>query len=250
MLILDDPSTWPKHIVEQLNDELVIQLCKSHEFMEDIVDEPRLIDIFADVKSHAVNHGLAGYHCTKQLPTSQFTSTGLRTLNFQDHHAWFRNLIRKHPDVDNELYRHIDARLTYWQENHTGRRENMIWFCLTRTLVLDSGTKSFFKYFGGEAVYFAFMDDDRVAPILENIGEPVVVEAKIDIADLTVFREWAFGRTLVSHFAHSLNSNFFIEELEGYVSADIIPSSVIATHPHCQFVASLASVRKDFVLRS
>ena len=243
MLILDDPSTWPKHIVEQLNAKPVIQLCKSHEFMEDIVDEPILIGIFEDVKSHAVNHGLAGYHCTKQSPTSQFKSTGLRKLNFQDHHAWFCNLIRQHPDVDDELYQHIDARLTYWQANHTGRRENMIWFCLTRTLVLESGTQSFFKYFGGEAIYFAFMRDDRVAPILENIGEPVVVEAKIDITNLTVFREWAFGRTLVSHFAHSLNSNFFIEELEGYVSTDIAPSSVIATHPYGQFVASLTSTR-------
>jgi hypothetical protein len=245
MLILDNPLTWPNHIVEQLNDELVIQLCKSHNFMEDIANDPLLIDIFADVKSHAINDGLAGYHCTKQLKTSKFTSTGLRTLNFHEHHTWFRNLIRQHPDVDNELYQHIVTQLTDWQENHTGRRENMIWFCFTRTLASSSGTKSLRKYFGGEAVYSAFMHDERVAPILESMGDPVVVEAKIDISDLTIFREWALGRTLVSHFASSLNSKFSIEELEGYVSTDILPSSIVATHPHDHFVSSLTSLENS-----
>ncbi|MCA9024059.1 MAG: hypothetical protein KDA86_02480 [Planctomycetaceae bacterium] len=241
MLILDDRSTWPEHIIDQLNTDAVIQLCKSHEFMEHIVDQPRLVDIFADVDSFARDHGLAGYHCTKQAESSLFQSTGLRTLDIAEHHAWFRELIREHPDVDKELYQHIDAQLTYWQKNHTGKREGMIWFCLTRTLVLVSGTESFFKYFGGEAVYFAFMHDERVAPILEKIGVPVVVEAKINVADLTVFRQWAFGRTLVSHFAHSQNPDFFIEELEGYASSWIPPESVIAVHSHEQFVTSLAA---------
>ncbi|GBC59758.1 hypothetical protein DENIS_0699 [Desulfonema ishimotonii] len=239
MLILDNPVTWPKHIVEKLNSESVIQLCNSHEFIDDIADDPIILNIFEDVETYAGIHGLAGYHCTKQLLSSPFSSTGLRVLNFQNHHAWFRNLIRHYPDIDDEFYQYIDNKLTHWQNNHTGKRENMIWFCLTRALVLDSGTKSFFKYFGGEAIYFTFKNDERVAPILESIGEPVVIETKIDATDLTVFHEWAFGRTLVSHFAHSINSKFFIENLEGYISVNIEPNSIIATHPYNQFITSL-----------
>jgi len=239
MLVLDNPSTWPKHIVEQLNNESVIQLCKSRTSIESIVEEPLLIDIFADVEAYAADQGLAGYHCTKQSQTSPFSAIGLRTLNFQEHHAWFCNLIYQHPDVDEALYQHIVAQLTNWRKTYTGRREKKIWFCLTRTLVLNSGTTSFFKYFGGEAVYFAFLSDERVAPILKKIGEPVVVEVEICLDNLTVFQQWAFGRTLVSHFAHAHNPKFCIDELEGYVSNDIAPSSVIAVHPHSQFVASL-----------
>lgn len=37
---------------------------------------------------------------------------------------------------------------------------------------------------------------------------------------------------------YSLNPNFFIESLEGYVSAGIDPKSIIATHSHNQFVES------------
>jgi len=147
--------------------------------------------------------------------------------------------MREHQLVDDDLFRHIDAKLTDWQANHTGTREKKLWFCLTRTLVLNSGTESFFKYFGGEAIYFAFLRDQRVAPLLESIGEPVVVEVEIDVSVLTVSRKWAVGRTLVSHFASARNPNFFVEELEGYVSEDIPPQSVVAVHSYNDFVASL-----------
>ncbi|MDP2156101.1 MAG: hypothetical protein Q8K68_00130 [Nitrospirota bacterium] len=200
-----------------------------------------IIDIFADVDEYVKSNGLSGYHCTKQAPTFSFALNGLRTLDFTTHHAEFRSMMREHPMVDEDLFRHIDAKLTDWQANHTGNREKKLWFCLTRTLVLDSETESFFKYFGGEAIYFAFLRDQRVAPLLESIGEPVIVEAKIDVSVLTVSRKWAFGRTLVSHFAAALNPNFFVEELEGYVSEDIPPQSVVAVHSHNDFVASLTS---------
>jgi len=188
MLILDNPTTWPVHVIDQLNSNKVVQLCKSQDYMEHIAEHPDLIDIFADVEKFAISDGIAGYHCTKQPSNVSFKSIGLRSLDFARHHAEVRALIRQHPSVDDELYGHIDSKLTDWQYNHTGDRENKLWFCMTRTLVLDSGTDLFFKYFGGESVYFPFLDDKSVIPILESIGKPVVVEANINPADLFVFQ--------------------------------------------------------------
>lgn len=239
MLILDDPATWPDHVVKQLNSDTVIQLCTSHDYMEHIADHQDLIDIFSDIEEYTQKHRIAGYHCTKQAPTFSFMLSGLRTLDFTTHHAEFRSMMRKHPLVDDGLLRYIDSKLSDWQANHTGSREKKLWFCLTRTLVLNSGTESFFKYFGGEAIYFAFLYDQSVAPLLESIGEPVVVEVAIDVSVLNVSRKWAVGRTLVSHFASTRNSNFFVEELEGYVSEDIPPQRVVAVHSYNDFVASL-----------
>ena len=136
MLILDEPSTWPKHIVQQLNSQMLIQICNLHSCIEDIIDKSIILNIFQDVESFATTHGIIGYHCTKQLSSSPFSSTGLRILNFQEHHAWFRQLIRQHPDINDMLYKDIDNRLTYWKKNHTGKRENMICFCLNQRLVL------------------------------------------------------------------------------------------------------------------
>lgn len=113
----------------------------------------------------------------------------------------------------------------------------MLWFCLTRHLVLDPGTESLFKYYGGEAIYVPFMRDPRVAPLLEKLGEPVVVEVRISVRDLTVFREFALGRTLVSYSANSINPEFVVEDLEGYVSSNVPPSDIVAVHPHSDYLA-------------
>lgn len=149
MLILDDPKTWPPHITEQLDSSNVVELLQRHESMDHVADDPTLIDVFADIEKHAIEVGLAGYHCTKQLANRPYAETGLRILDFQTHHSEFRALLRDHESVDAELYEHIDKRLSYWQANHNGKRERMLWFCLNRRLVLDSGTESFFRYYGG-----------------------------------------------------------------------------------------------------
>lgn len=81
------------------------------------------------------------------------------------------------------------------------------------------------------------MDDPLVAPLLENLGDPVVVEARLAVSGLTVFRQFAFGRTLVSYFANTINPEFYIEELEGYVSSDVSADDIVAVYPHAEYVA-------------
>ena len=161
---------------------------------------------------------------------------GLRILDFEQHHAEVRELLRNHGEVPPALLGRIDAGLAAWRKNHTGRREKMLWFCVDRDLVFDRGTGSFFRYFGGEAVYVPFVRDPEVGPLLERVGEPVVVEVRIRSRDLKVFQDLAFARTLASHFASSVNPKFRIEGREGYLSKGVEPEDIVAVHAHDQFV--------------
>lgn len=237
VLILDDSSTWPSRVSSQLNSPTVVDLLERNEYIDQIANDPKLIEVFTDIDKYAAKVGLAGYHCTKQLANRPYVQTGLRILDFKLHHSEFRAIIRDHHAVDADLYAYIDKRLSDWQANHTGKREGTLWFCLNRRLVLNAGTKSFFKYFGGEAIYFAFMDDPLVSPLLEELGDPVVVEARLAVSNLKGFRRFAFGRTLVSFFASTINPNFCIEGLEGYVSSDLAPDAILAVYPHAEYVA-------------
>jgi hypothetical protein len=118
-----------------------------------------------------------------------------------------------------------------------------LWFCIDRQLVLHPGTESFFKYFGGEAVYFAFMEDPAIGLLLEQLGEAVVVEARIASKDLTVFQEFAFARTLVCYFARTINPEFHIEGREGYLSKSVEPTDIVVVHPHKEFVKTYSPRR-------
>ena len=114
--------------------------------------------------------------------------TGLRILNIERHHLEFRELISEHPLINKNLFDCIDKTLSDWQTNHGGTREGMLWFCLSRHLV-DDGTEKFFQYFGGEAIYWPFIFDPKtkdIANLLEQIGEPVVVEVRLSVSNLNL----------------------------------------------------------------
>ena len=247
MLILDDPATWPDHIIKRLQQEKVVQLLKQSNFIDDLVRHPTLRPVLEEVEAYVEANPLTAYHCTKQLPERPFAATGLRVLNFGEHHDEIKNLLRNHRLVTPALFDKLTNNLDFWKKNHTGIRENMLWFCVDRSLVFNEGTTSFFKFFGGEAVYFAMMDDSELGPILQRLGEPVVVEARIASRDLTVFQDFAFARSLVSHFAASVNPEFKIENREGFLSKGVKPIDVVAVHPYKNFVQKYARKQKNFV---
>jgi hypothetical protein len=241
MLILDDPSTWPDHLNARLNQSNVIKLIQQNKWMDELVRHVLLRTILEEIEDYVAANPLAVYHCTKQLSERPYSVSGLRVLNFEEHHNDIRDQLRNHELVTPSLFQKIDKGLTDWEKNHTGTREKMLWFCVDRQLVFDQGTESFFKYFGGEAVYFPFMDDPEVAQLLEQLGEPVVVEAQISSRDLKVFQEFAFARTLVSYFAKSVNDEFMIEGREGFLSRGVEPSDIVVVYAHDEFVKTYRS---------
>jgi hypothetical protein len=244
VLILDDSTTWPDRFNKLLNQDEVINLFRSNRYMDQLEKNPILLPILEEIDSVIASVPLSAYHCTKQLTERPYSTTGLRILNFDQHHSEVLELLRNHENVSPSLFKKIDCRLLQWRKNHTGSREKMLWFCVDRNLVFDSGTESFFKYFGGEAIYFPFMDDPEIGPLLESIGEPVVVEVRIRSGDIRVYHQFAFARTLASHFANKVNAKFFIEGREGNLSKGVEAHDIIHVHPHKKFLEKFGPKRK------
>jgi len=243
MLKIDDPNTWPENIIKQLNAQPVLSLLKSNNFIEHIDDELDIQDILADVDDYAESEGIVVYHCTKQLPEKLFKDTGLRLLDLETHHREFLELIRNRPSVSKELFNRIEKALSDWRVGEESR-ERKLWFCLRRNVILydfDSGSEYLLKCYGGEAIYMPFIykpEMKDVTNLLEELGEPVVVEARLSVSSLRRYKIYSLGRTLVGCFANSINPDFHINDYNECGLTEILPCDIIAVHPHKQFIQS------------
>ena len=123
MLILDDPNTWPAHIMKQLYSDSVKYLLKSNDFMDYICEESVLLDIFADVRQYALSDGIAGYHCTKQLPERPYKTSGLRVLDYETHHSDFLEYAFNYPEIDNQCFDQIEKTLAEWRNDPSDTRQ-------------------------------------------------------------------------------------------------------------------------------
>lgn len=246
MLILDNPKTWPKHIIDQLNQPSVIKLLTNNNFIDCVLKDSDIKNIFADVEYYAKDKGIAGYHCAKQLPEKPYKKIGLRILDFEKHHSEFLDYLKENKLVNEKQFQIIKTDLAKFKEKN--RRENQLWFCFTRQLVFhDDGCEKFFKYYGGEAIYMAFVYEEnrtKIKTILEQIGEPVVVEAHIPIENLTLTKENPFGNALVSYFASTINPKFYNDGLEGYVKKNIMPSKITNVYPYETLKITLKNNKK------
>ena len=75
------------------------------------------------------------------------------------------------------------ATLLNKDQPHEPSREGKIWFCFFPPLRADeSGIGDFFKYWGGEALYNCHDCNREVAPVIEKVGTPCIIEADVPIA--------------------------------------------------------------------
>lgn len=241
MLILDDPTTWPSEIRSRLQNSEIAKVVMQHRYIDDLLKHVEIRKAVCEIEQCVENSSLTAFHCTKQLEDRPFSDSGLRVLQFTEHHARFLDYVRSRKLLPESTYKRLEMGLEEWCKEHTGRREGMLWVCVDRSLVFHYGALPFFDYFGGEAIYFPFREDQEIGTFLKKLGTPVVVEVRISSKESTVFKENAFARTLFSHYAHSLNPRFYVESIEGYLTKEIGPMDIIAVHSYESFVAQFRS---------
>jgi len=170
------------------------------------------------------------YHCTKQPHAGYFEEQGLRTLSIEQHHQEFDEMIatKATPSLRKRFQSiHADFR----RDQQIPYREGLLWFCLSKCLIDEGGTWRFFKYFGGEAVYWPVIENDaECEEFLESLGEPVVVEVVVPAKDFVVFPDFAFSRALISQWATQFNQNFQVDMLEGHLKRDVHPQEIVGVH--------------------
>lgn len=227
---LDQPSTLPVALQERV--ATLRPIFKRHQWMDNVIETGVGSAVAAELESWLSGQRISGYHCTKEPRPGYYAEKGLRVLNLRDHIDEF---LQAHAArMRSQLLKGFQDHYAWWTKSDKGHREGMIWFCMSWHLVVNDGTDRFFKYFGGEALYWPF--DDRTEDgqqylrFLESIGRGVVVEVAIPGQDLIYYKEFGLARDVLSHAARAVNPEFQIDPLEGHLTRNVLPDEVIAVH--------------------
>jgi hypothetical protein len=187
-ILLDSETTWPYDVLnflERHKDLFLAWECKAR-------DQNLPVNVFVQKYESAVlglreildNHFLHGYHCTRltELEVLWIKANGLQPPN--------EGVLRNRIQILEEariIEPHIAERLRKENQAADGNRTGRIWFCFyPPRLAGQRGIESFFRSWGGEALYNSHEDDRVTGPILSSLGTPRLIEAVVPIIDLAV----------------------------------------------------------------
>lgn len=235
LLALDKDDWWPKKIKERvasLRDELL-----GNEFMETLINSDPFRAIAEELEAFIFTHRVMGYHCTKEQQPGYFEAHGLRVLRREDHQAEFVQKFGTSFSTEElaEMQRDWSA---YFDGEQDRCRNGRLWLCLAPDQVVDSGTKQFFAYYGGESVYVPIVQHSAIKEKLRAIGNPVVVEVSIDPGKLCTFLPVPFALNTLSRFHHRMNPDAHICSREGYLICPINPVEIVRVTPKATFFST------------
>lgn len=233
---IDDLSTWPGDILEGLKSPHVRRYFAESQSAEDVYDIAEVQAIGSALVGHCYHAGLIGYHCTKEKRPGFFKGHGLEVTEPERKIEAFLNEFGTH--LSEGKLGEVRRKFAEWLNNKgqmKGRR-GKVWFCLTRNLVVSSGTGRFFKYYGGEIIYWPFAGrDPEVEALLERIGSPVVVELSLDPAEMVYFGDDNLAKSMLSYYGASVNPSFDLYDIEGYSKIPLPPKRIVEVHPQPAF---------------
>ena len=219
-MILDDESTWPKELAQMLDEHASL--------LEQYEAEARRIDRLCEqdpvhranppenlhrrsrekflykVDEFLQDKTLVGYHCTRlhEEEIKSILEIGLLPLS----KGTTENRISKLQERG-ELAESIAQKLRQhnWADGRVfeGNRSGIIWFVLTRSLLYSEdgyGISSFFRYWGGEAIYAPHEDDPYISSVLQQIGTPFIIEAVLTIDSVKTYG--SMGEKFLCEFLH------------------------------------------------
>lgn len=204
--------------------------------MDHVYDIEDVKDIGDALVEHCYQSGLIGYHCTKEKRPGFFKETGLELTNPKKKiDAFLEEFGGRLSERDLREVEHI---FTAWLNcrEHMDARTGKIWFCLTKSLVIQPGTELFFKYYGGEIIYWWLIEKGLVVErLLEQIGSPVVIELALDPSKLEYFGDWNLAKSMLSYYGLSVNPSLNQYDIEGYTKYPISPKDIIEVHSKDDF---------------
>jgi hypothetical protein len=233
---VDDINTWPKDILDALGSSGIRRHFERAKSVEGVYNISDIRAIGSDLVKRCYESKLIGYHCTKEKHPGFFKEHGLEltdperkvTAFLEEFGTQFSE--SKLGEVKRKFADWLD-----WAEQMMSRR-GKIWFCLTRNAVMEPGTEMFFKYYGGEIIYWPFADrDTEVEALLERIGSPVVIELALDPSQLQYFGDDNLASSMLSYYGVSVNPSFNAYNIEGYAEVPLPPESIVEVHPQHEF---------------
>ncbi len=155
---VDDTATWPEHIIDELSAPPVKSHFVNGQWIDHVYETPAVRKLGDLLVESCYQSGLIGYHCTKEKHPGYFLQNGLELTHAQ---SKIDSFLAEYGDrfAPDKLDK-IKLRFQEWQgwKEQMASREGKIWFCLSRRPVMSHGTELFFKYFGGEIIYWPFVE--------------------------------------------------------------------------------------------
>ena len=99
--------------------------------------------------------------------------------------------------------------------------------------VKTSGTKTFFRFFGGESIFMPLIQNSPIASKLEAIGRPVVVEVALPGNFLKAGYEMSFA--VLSRYHATIHPDSYSYESEAYFFQAVPPEDIIRVTPLNEF---------------
>ncbi|MGD0280663.1 MAG: hypothetical protein ABSC11_15355 [Smithella sp.] len=238
-LHLDASDWWPNGMMESLLSHHDILL--SNNYMENLIESEPFCSIAEELNAFILKHKVVGYHCTKESEKGYFEKCGIRVLDRKNHQNKFLKKFSSQFSVE-DLNLLKQAWESYFSIGQDYGRNGKIWFCLAPDQVISYGTKDFFTYFGGEAIYKPIKDYSSITQILRNIGNPVIVKVAIDPNDLHTFSQVPFAINTLSLFHQRQNPKAYIHSREGYLMHDVTPNEIICVTPKDSFFSDSSEI--------
>jgi hypothetical protein len=182
-----DERTWPTDVLDYLETHRQVFLAWElrHIGRENIkVNVAEFERASLGLRTALNPHTLHGYHCTR------LTQPEIDAIILHGMHPSSATMLRSRIAalLDAGLITALIAkRLSSENQANAIFRSGMIWFCFYPPRnVTQQGVERFFRCWGGEALYNLHERNPRVAPILNRIGVPCLVEADVPIASLEI----------------------------------------------------------------
>jgi hypothetical protein len=205
----------------------------ANRFVDQVLEDRDVRAIGEELESFLAAQPIYAYHCTKEPEPGYFAANGLRLTDVEAHQAWFLERFGgRFTDTQRDWLR--SAWHDYFvKQGQAKLRNNLIWACLTRSLVRDDGCEPFFDYFGGEAVSMVADARPDIASILKSIGRPVVVEVAVHGGRLRAGHPMSYA--VLSRFHHALRGDAWLFESAAHWPQPVPPLDVLAVTPLEEF---------------
>lgn len=231
-LQLESPDALPLEIFERLEEHK--QLFQQNEYLESVIEHSVVSAIAEDLENHLRRQRIIGYHCTKEPHEGFFAARGLRTTDVLAHQQEFLSMFGNLFTLD-ELEEMKSIWHSYFvEQRQRSCRDGLIWTCLSRSLVKTRGTETFFRFFGGEAIFMPLKENSILAKKLESIGTPVIVEVALPGDSLTAY--YQMSRAVLSQYHRRVNPNASPVYSEANLRKNIPPEDVISVIPLETFI--------------
>ncbi|RZU02170.1 hypothetical protein [Rivibacter subsaxonicus] len=222
-LRLESPDALPAGLASRLVAHRA--LFRMHEFLDSVLEHTAVRAIADELEAHLSQQRIHGYHSTKEPVPGFFVARGLRPTDVETHQAEFLAAFGDR-FTETELAEMKVAWHEYFVQGGQRRHRNgLVWACLSRSLAKTSGTETFYRYFGGEAVFMPLKNDSSVAAKLEAIGQPVVVEVSLPGAVLEAQHPMAMA--VLSHYHRTIRPDAHLYESEARLRQAVPAADVI-----------------------